>query len=87
MPPLPIPPLRDPAPAIAALDEPFRLLRPARQAVPVVIDVPHAGPTVVITHHAPSRGSIHPRFDGSPLAVSERLRRTAWQRAVADGVD
>lgn len=26
---------------------------------------PHAGPTVVITHHAPSRKSIHPRFEGS----------------------
>lgn len=28
---------------------------------------PHAGPTVVITHHAPARGSIHPRFAGSPV--------------------
>lgn len=28
---------------------------------------PHAGPTVVITHHAPSRQSIHPRFTGSLL--------------------
>ncbi|HEX2198141.1 MAG TPA: metallophosphoesterase, partial [Burkholderiales bacterium] len=28
---------------------------------------PHAGPTVVITHHAPSPGSIHPRFAGSLL--------------------
>lgn len=28
---------------------------------------PHAGPTVVITHHAPSPSSIHPRFAGSPL--------------------
>ena len=28
---------------------------------------PHAGPTVVITHHAPSRRSIHPRFAQSPL--------------------
>lgn len=27
----------------------------------------HAGPTVVITHHAPSPKSIHPRFAGSPL--------------------
>lgn len=26
---------------------------------------PHDGPTVVITHHAPSPGSIHPRFAGS----------------------
>jgi predicted phosphodiesterase len=28
---------------------------------------PHDGPTVVITHHAPSEASIHPRFAGSPL--------------------
>ena len=28
---------------------------------------PHAGPTVVITHHAPSRRSIHPRFADSLL--------------------
>jgi predicted phosphodiesterase len=31
------------------------------------LDVPHAGPTVVITHHAPSRRSIHPRFADSLL--------------------
>lgn len=29
----------------------------------------------------------HDRFDGSPLAVSERLRRTVWQRALHDGVE
>ena len=28
---------------------------------------PHDGPTVVITHHAPSPRSIHPRFAGSLL--------------------
>jgi Icc-related predicted phosphoesterase len=28
---------------------------------------PFAGPTVVITHHAPSPRSIHPRFEGSPV--------------------
>lgn len=28
---------------------------------------PQAGPTVVITHHAPSRMSIHPKFAGSLL--------------------
>lgn len=31
------------------------------------LDEPFAGPTVVITHHAPSRQSIHPRFAGSLL--------------------
>lgn len=29
--------------------------------------VHHSGTTVVITHHAPSRRSIHPRFAASPL--------------------
>ena len=29
----------------------------------------YKGPTVVITHHAPWTGSIHPRFAGSPLNV------------------
>ncbi|MBI5910334.1 MAG: metallophosphoesterase family protein [Betaproteobacteria bacterium] len=38
----------------------------------------HAGPTVVITHHAPSRMSIHPRFADSLLnacfvSAAERL--------------
>jgi Icc-related predicted phosphoesterase len=28
---------------------------------------PFDGPTVVITHHAPSPRSVHPRFEGSPL--------------------
>ncbi len=28
---------------------------------------PHEGPTVVVTHHAPSRSSIHPRFADSLL--------------------
>jgi predicted phosphodiesterase len=31
------------------------------------LDASHDGPTVVITHHAPSPRSIHPRFAGSPL--------------------
>jgi predicted phosphodiesterase len=30
---------------------------------------PHDGPTVVITHHAPSPRSIHPRFAGAPVNV------------------
>lgn len=34
---------------------------------------PHAGPTVVITHHAPSRQSIHPRFTGSLLVKGTRV--------------
>jgi len=44
---------------------------------------PHDGPTVVVTHFAPSRRSIHPRFEGSPLNacfvsdLEERILR--WQ--------
>ena len=32
-----------------------------------LLDIPHDGPTVVITHHSPTPRSIHPRFAGSPL--------------------
>ena len=31
------------------------------------LDQPFAGNTVVITHHAPHPGSVHPRWDGSPV--------------------
>jgi predicted phosphodiesterase len=31
------------------------------------LQLPFSGPTVVITHHAPSTRSIHPRFEGSLL--------------------
>lgn len=31
------------------------------------LDEPFDGPTVAVTHHAPSLRSIHPRFAGSPL--------------------
>ena len=36
---------------------------------------PFAGPTVVITHHAPSARSVHPRFAGHPVnpAYASRL--------------
>ncbi len=45
---------------------------------------PHAGPTVVITHHAPSRQSIHPHFAGSLLNgcfVSDLQHLADGQRA------
>ena len=45
---------------------------------------PHAGPTVVITHHAPSCRSIHPRFAESLLNacfVSDAERLVAGSRA------
>ncbi|HJV62883.1 MAG TPA: metallophosphoesterase [Albitalea sp.] len=46
--------------------------------------VPHDGPTVVITHHAPSPRSIHPRFADSLLNacfVSDARDLLAGQRA------
>ncbi|MFO1217848.1 MAG: metallophosphoesterase [Burkholderiaceae bacterium] len=54
-------------------DEPFTpedsvaLFRRHAQWLEGRLASPHAGPTVVITHHAPSRHSIHPRFAGSLL--------------------
>jgi Icc-related predicted phosphoesterase len=53
-----------------------RVFTPADSAALFAINVrwlerklaePHAGRTVVITHHAPSPRSIHPRFADSPL--------------------
>ena len=41
--------------------------RAMRHGWPHKLAQPHEGPTVVITHHAPSPRSIHPRFAGSPL--------------------
>ncbi len=44
----------------------------------------HDGPTVVVTHHAPSRGSIHPRFADSLLNagfVSDAERLMGAERA------
>src|SRR3546814_15274411 len=35
------------------------------------LDMPFDGPTVVITHHAPSPRSIHPRYEGSLIRSEE----------------
>jgi Icc-related predicted phosphoesterase len=47
---------------------------------------PHGGPTVVVTHFAPSLRSIHPRFEGSPINacfVSDLERHILrWQPAL-----
>lgn len=59
----------------------------ARIYVETVLEVPHEGPTVVVTHHAPSPLSIAPRFLGSPLnpafasdltAMIMRYQPNAW---------
>ena len=46
---------------------------------------PHAGPTVVVTHHAPSPHSVHPRFAESPVNVAfvSRLEHLLDGRRVA----
>lgn len=44
-----------------------RLHQRSRRWLEAQLAEPFHGPTVVITHHAPSPRSIHPRFDGSPI--------------------
>jgi predicted phosphodiesterase len=80
--------------SIIHVDEPVpRLFTPADSAALCRADAqwlesrlaePHAGPTVVITHHAPSLQSIHSRFVGSPLNgcfVSDLQHLVDGQRA------
>ncbi|KAF3997818.1 metallophosphoesterase family protein [Glaciimonas immobilis] len=47
---------------------------------------PFAGTTVVLSHHAPSKGSIHPKYEGSPLNgcfVSDLEQKIlSWQPAL-----
>lgn len=45
----------------------FDLHRRSRGWLDRTLAEPHDGPTVVVTHHAPHRGSIHPRFKGSTI--------------------
>lgn len=44
------------------------LHRTARRWLEEQLAQPFNGPTVVVTHHAPHPGSIHPRFQGSELS-------------------
>ena len=48
-------------------DDSARLFRAQAAWLDRKLSEPHDGPTVVVTHHAPSPRSIHPRFAGSPL--------------------
>ncbi|MBP6020392.1 MAG: metallophosphoesterase family protein [Burkholderiaceae bacterium] len=48
-------------------DEFEALFRTNRQWLRQRLDQSFDGPTVVITHHAPSLSSVHPRFEGSPI--------------------
>jgi len=59
--------LDEPVPRLFTPDDAAALCRADAQWLETRLAEPHAGPTVVITHHAPSRQSIHSRFAGSPL--------------------
>jgi Icc-related predicted phosphoesterase len=42
----------------------FRIHTASRTWLTRKLDQPHDGPTVVVTHHAPHPGSVHPRYAG-----------------------
>lgn len=46
------------------------LHRTMRQWLEAALREPFEGPTVVVTHHAPSLGSQHPDFAGDPVAAA-----------------
>lgn len=73
-----------PVPRLFTPDDCAALCRADAQWLESRLSEPHAGPTVVITHHAPSRQSIHSRFAGSPLNgcfVSDLQHLVDGQRA------
>ncbi len=55
--------------AIFSPDDSAALFERDARWLDTTLDTPHDGPTVVITHHAPSRKSIHPRFAHSLLSA------------------
>lgn len=58
---------REASPGIFTPDDAASLFRSHSAWLEGRLAQAHAGPTVVITHHAPTRRSIHPRFAGSLL--------------------
>lgn len=58
---------REASPDLFTPDDSAQLFRRHAAWLESRLAVAHAGPTVVITHHAPSRHSIHPRFADSLL--------------------
>ncbi len=58
---------RESSPEIFTPEDSVRLFRQHSAWLERRLAECHAGPTVVITHHAPSRHSIHPRFADSLL--------------------
>jgi len=74
----------EPEPRLFTPDDAGALCRADAQWLETRLAESHAGPTVVITHHAPSRQSIHPRFAGSLLNgcfVSDLQHLADGQRA------
>ncbi|MDQ2927488.1 MAG: metallophosphoesterase [Pseudomonadota bacterium] len=61
--------LAEAADAIFSPDDSAALFERGARWLDTRLDTPHDGPTVVITHHAPSRKSIHPRFARSLLSA------------------
>jgi hypothetical protein len=76
------------SPALVAIDE-----HPNRQAIlRAVPGASHvAGRLPLTLAEASVAGAAlrrhQDRFDGSPLAVAERMRQVSWQRAQAEGVE
>jgi Icc-related predicted phosphoesterase len=48
--------------------EALRLHSQSRRFIADALKTPHASPTVVITHHAPHPGSLHPRYSNDILS-------------------
>ncbi|MEJ8814238.1 metallophosphoesterase [Variovorax ureilyticus] len=59
--------LREAEPTLFTPSDSIELFRRHSSWLDEMLATPHEGPTVVITHHAPSRKSIHPRFADSLL--------------------
>lgn len=69
--------------ALFAPDDSARLFADHAAWLRARLQAPHTGPTVVITHHAPTRASIHPRFADSllnPCFVSDAADLLAGDR-------
>ena len=50
--------------------EALRLHSQSRKFIADALKTPHAGPTVVITHHAPHPGSLHPKYEKDRLSAA-----------------
>jgi predicted phosphodiesterase len=59
--------LREGAEALLGVDDWAQMFERKSHWLRARLAEPHDGPTVVISHHAPSMRSIHPRFAGSPV--------------------